>query len=76
MPPDPLVARWRDTTRPLNWRAWQGLSREEQARLRYSLMEDLQDCDVLGCAPWAWQHTHRELLELKMCSGKEELEEG
>jgi hypothetical protein len=70
MHPDPLVALWRNTKRPLHGQAWEGLPIDEQARLRALLIGELWDLDrsPLKEAAWAWRHTHRELLELKACS--------
>jgi hypothetical protein len=68
---DPLVALWHETRRPLNWRAWQGLSAAELARLCYLLTYDLQALEGAGHGQsWAWAHTHRELMELKAASGQ------
>jgi hypothetical protein len=62
--PDPLVALWRDTGRPLAWRTWLGLSPTELAWLRALLIEELRRLDG-----WQWQHAHRELLEVKAATG-------
>jgi hypothetical protein len=65
---DHLVTLWQDTTRPLQWRAWQGLSTPELARLCYRLTVELQGLEADGQA-WRWRHTHRELLEVKAAMG-------
>lgn len=66
---DPLVALWRDTRRPLNWRPWQALSTGAQARLRFLLILELWMCDHRPDIGFWWRHTHRQLLELKAASG-------
>ena len=68
--PDPLVALWQDTSRPLNWRAWAGLHPGAAAQLRASLLQDLAELDGPQAPSWPWRHTHRALLELKMACGR------
>ena len=69
---DPLVALWHDTTRALHWRSWCPLPSHEQAVMRLILCRELQELDhdpAWSKSPWAWRHTHWQLLELKACAG-------
>lgn len=68
---DPLVTLWRKASRPLNWRAWKGIRRHDQARFRYILIRQLQILDSELLPSFWWRDTHRELLELKTLSGHE-----
>jgi hypothetical protein len=69
--PNPLVVLWQDTTRPLNWRAWQHLAAPASARLRFLLTSELQRLELAGVGQaWPWTHTHRQLLEVKAASGQ------
>jgi hypothetical protein len=64
--------------RPLDWRHWLPLLADEQARLRWCLMDDLRDIDGRPDRHGAyhWRQTHRQLLELKAASGHNEKVEG
>ena len=68
---DPLVALWRQRGRPLTWRPWLHLSEAERARLRFLLLEEMHLLDQTpGGSLWAWEHAHREVLELKVAEGR------
>lgn len=71
---DPLVALWRQPGRPLNWRPWTHLTEAKLARMRFLLIEEMRDLDhIPGGALWPWDHTHRQLLEIKMATGRQSL---
>lgn len=71
MTPDPLVALWGATSRPLNWRRWQQLTDAEQARMRWLLMDELQWIEIAWPHTCHWRQTHRQLLEVKAAAGHE-----